>query len=271
MNSGETHDLLPVAGFDAVVLPAERDGPCVGANQAMVRDCDAMCVSAEVGEHRLGATERRLGKNHPSGLAEWLEPGGKGIRLSQPFEVAVEGQFPGMMQGPQSLEEQASKQARQHADMQEEPGLAGDPPGAVRRQASARHNHVDVGMVGQRRSPGVQHAGHADPGAEPLGVGCDGHHRFRGRAEQQAVDGLLVAESNLRDLSREGEDDVEILHGQKVLGARRHPVARRWPLVLRTVPVFAGIVGDMMVAAPGAARHVPAERLGPAGFYRPLS
>lgn len=121
-------------------------------------------------------------------------------------------------------------------------------------------------MVGQRRPPSVQHAGHADPGAEPLGVGCDGRDRFGGRPEQQAIDGLLVPQGDLRDLGWQGEDDVEILHGQKVLGARRHPVARRRSLALRTVPVLAGIVGDMMVAALGAARYMPAERLGPAGF-----
>ena len=97
-------------------------------------------------------------------------------------------------------------------------------------------------MMRQRRSPGVEHAGHAHPRAHALGIGRDGHHRLRRSLEQQAVDRLLVPVGDLRDLRRQREDDVEILHRQQVLGARLHPVARRWPLTLRAVPVFAGVV-----------------------------
>jgi hypothetical protein len=34
------------------------------------------------------------------------------------------------------------------------------------------------------------------------------------------------------------------------------------------VPVLAGIIGDVLVSAFGASRHMPTERLGSAGFYR---
>lgn len=73
---------------------------------------------------------------------------------------------------------------------------------------------------------------------------------------------------DLRDLGWQGEDDVEIFHRQQVLGPRVHPVARGWPLTLRAVPVLAGIVSDVMVAALGAPGHMPAERFGPAGLDR---
>ena len=192
----------------------------------------------------------------------------EGVRVGQFGQIAEEGQLTGAVQIHQPFQKQASEQPRQNPHMQEEPGAAGDPPRAVGRQAAAGHDHVDVGMVGQRRSPGVQHAGHADPGAHALGIGRDGHHRFRRRLEQQPVDRPLVPVGDLRDLGRQGEDDVEILHRQQVLGARRHPVARRRSLTLRAVPVLAGVVGDVMVAALGAARHMPAERLGPAGLDR---
>ncbi len=81
----------------------------------------------------------------------------------------------------------------------------------------------------------------------------------------------LTPEGDLSDPGWQGEDHMEKLDGQKVLGTRRHPVARRRLLTLWAMPVLAGIVGDVMVAAFGAARYMPAERLGPAGFDRPLS
>ena len=34
------------------------------------------------------------------------------------------------------------------------------------------------------------------------------------------------------------------------------------------MPVLAGIIGDVVMPALGAGRHMPAERLGPAGFDR---
>ena len=47
-------------------------------------------------------------------------------------------------------------------------------------------------MVGERRSPGVQHGDYADPGAQVFGIGRDGDHCFGGRLEQEAVDHGLI-------------------------------------------------------------------------------
>ena len=137
---GQPHDLLPVAGLDAVVLPAEGDRLGIGADQAAVRDGDAMGVAAEIGQHRLGAAEGRLGVDHPFGLAERGEPGGEGAGVCQPGQVAEEGQRACSMQREQPLEEQTSEQPGQHPHGQEEPGRqatqrvpSGDrpPPGTI--------------------------------------------------------------------------------------------------------------------------------------------
>ncbi len=61
---------------------------------------------------------------------------------------------------------------------------------------------------------------------------------------------------------------MEVLDWQQVLGAGRHPVARRWCLTFWTVPVLATIVGNMLVVALGAGGHMPAKRLCSAGLNR---
>ena len=180
---GQPHDLLPVAGFDAVILPAERDGMGIGADQARVGNGDAVGIAAEIGQHGLGTAKRWFGVDDPFGFVERREPGVERICLRQSFQIAVEGQFPGAMQRLQPVEEQAPEQARQHADMQEEPGLAGDPLGAIRRQAAAGHDHMDMRMVSHGRAPGVQNAGQAHLRTHALGIGSDGHDRFRRRFE----------------------------------------------------------------------------------------
>lgn len=95
----------------------------------------------------------------------------------------------------------------------------------------------------QRRSPCVQNAGHADPCAEPLGIGRDRGQRLGRCPKQQVIDGLLVPVGDLRDLGRQGENPVEIFHGQQIRGPPSHPIPRRRSLALRTVPVLAGIIG----------------------------
>ncbi len=45
-----------------------------------------------------------------------------------------------------------------------------------------------------------------------------------------------------------------------------HPIARSRPFTFGAAPVLAGVVGDVVVAAFGATRHMPAERLGSAGL-----
>jgi hypothetical protein len=87
-------------------------------------------------------------------------------------------------------------------------------------------------MVGQRRSPRVQHGGDADPRAEVLGIGGDGQHRVRSGAEQQVIDHRLVLPGDVGDLGRHGEHDVEVADRQQIGLARGQPGARGSALAL---------------------------------------
>ncbi len=67
--------------------------------------------------------------------------------------VAEELQAAGLVGREQPLQEQPSEQAREHAHRQEEAGSARYPALAVERDATARHDHVDVGVMGHAPSP----------------------------------------------------------------------------------------------------------------------
>ena len=92
------------------------------------------------------------------------------------------------MCGDELLQEQPAEQAREHAHRQEEARPARHPALAVERDAAARHDHVDMRMMGERRAPGVQHGGDADAGAEMLGIGGDRQHGLGRGLEQEVVD-----------------------------------------------------------------------------------
>src|SRR6266446_8959652 len=67
---------LPVA---AVILVTEGHAALVEAEQAAVRDSDAVRVAGEISEHRLGPGEGRLGVDEPVHSPEWREVRGKGL------------------------------------------------------------------------------------------------------------------------------------------------------------------------------------------------
>ena len=65
-------------------------------------------------------------------------------------------------------------------------------------------------MVLQGLAPGMEDGGHAELGAEMLGVGRDGGECLGRAAEQDGIDDGFVLEGNLSGGRRQGEDDVEI-------------------------------------------------------------
>jgi len=110
LGCGQPHDLLAVAGLDAVILPAEGDGVGIGADQTAVRDGNTVSVAAEIGQHRLRAAEGRFGIDDPFNLAERGEPISEGIPCLQASHIAEEGKLTCAMQGHQPLKKQAPEQ-----------------------------------------------------------------------------------------------------------------------------------------------------------------
>ena len=123
-------------------------------------------------------------------------------------------------------------------------------------------------MVGECRSPGVEHGGEPDAGAEVLGVGGDGDQGLGGGFEQQVIDDGLVLIGDVGDRPRQGEDDMEIRHGQEFGLAVGQPFLGSGGLALWAVPVAAGVVRDAQVRAVFAAFDMTAQRRRSAAFDR---
>src|SRR5208337_341155 len=90
-----------------------------------------------------------------------------------------------------------------------------------------------------------------------------------GHAEEEVVDHILVVEGDGVKGLWDGEDHMEVLHGQEFGSALFQPASARQPLALGTMPVTTGTVlnvGEVAVVAPfdGAAQDG-----GAAGFNGP--
>jgi len=196
----ERHDLRLAAV--AVVSPAEGDLFVVHAHQPGIGDGDAMGVAAEIGQHLPWTAEGRLGVDNPFPAASPGEQEGEGIRLCQVGEIAEEIQPSPIMGGAQFLQKELAEQTRQHAHGQEELRPAGYPARAVRRQTTARHDAMDVGMVVQVLAPTVQHCDETDLGAQVLGIEGNRAQRLGRCFEQDRVNRSLVLEGDCGDLGR---------------------------------------------------------------------
>jgi hypothetical protein len=122
---------------------------------------------------------------------------------------------------------------------------------------------MDVRMMMQVLTPGVEHGDETDLGPEVLRVGGDRAQGLGGGAEQNAVDHLLILEGDLGHRRRQREDDMEIRHRQQLGLARGEPFGAGLALALRAMPVAAGIVGDADQAAIRTLLRMAAERCRP--------
>ena len=132
----------------------------------------------------------------------------------------------------------------------------------IRRQATGRHDAVDVGMADQRLPPGVKNAEHPDLGAQMSGIGRDLAERHRARLEQPGVQAGTIPIAERQERMRQREDDVDIRHIEQVALACVEPALPSLRLTLRTVAIATRVIGDGLMAAGATGVDVPAERRG---------
>jgi len=247
--SGERHHLLSPRTAAAIILIAEGDAILVEAAETAVRDGDPVGVTRQIGEHGFGPCERRLRIDHPALFTDRRQVTQESPARGKMCQVAEEGELPRVVQPVQPGEEQPAEQLTEHADREKEGRTRRYPPAAIGRDSTACHDHMDVGVMGERGPPGMKDGGDADASAKVSGIGRDRQHRLRCRPEQQIIDRRLVVEGDLRDLGGYGEHDVEVADRQQVGLALGEPGACGCALALRTMPVATAVIGDPPVAA----------------------
>ncbi|MEY4550775.1 MAG: hypothetical protein RL685_6970 [Pseudomonadota bacterium] len=202
--SGQSHALaLAVAAVSVV----EDDGAVVAGGDGLVVESGAMAVAGKVVEDDTGA-RNGLGEDDPA-----LAPGDD-RQLQAGHGAASE------------MEEASSKELRQGSLGHEEGLLAArrsEPGQPIGGETTGGREQVDVRVPLEGARPGVQHGESADVPAEPVRVGTRGGERVERGAEQRAEERLLVLAHGAAELCRQGEDDVEVRHGQEQLALALEP------------------------------------------------
>ena len=126
--------------------------------------------------------------------------------------IIEEAQFTGPVGANECFEEQPSEQPRQHPYRQEESGLAGNPLLTIDRETTTRNDPVNMGMVSQGRSPGMQDQGEADICPQVFRVTGDDAQGPGRCLEQDLIDHRFVVVGDIADRCSQGEDQVVVLH-----------------------------------------------------------
>jgi hypothetical protein len=256
----QRHRLVAGGALDAIILVPEGDAVLVGGHEPAIRDGDPVAIAREIGEHGPGAAERPLGIDHPIDLAQRRQKRLEGSDVIEAGVNAEKLEASGPVGGDELGQEQSPEQARENLHGQDEVWPARHPPRAINGDAAAWYDHVDMGMMRQRRAPSVKHRGDADAGAEVLGISRDGSHGLGRGREQDVVDHGLVLIADVRDGGRQREHRMKVRHRQQIGLARGEPFSGGRALTLRTMAIATAVVSDDRVRAIFAARDMAAER-----------
>jgi hypothetical protein len=108
-----------------------------------------------------------------------------------------------------------------------------------------------------------------DLGSEVAGVGRDLQQGPGGCLEEEAIDDPGVLKCQRGQELRQGEHDVKVGDGQQMRLLGLEPLGRLAALALGTVPVPAGVVGDLLCAAVVTCLDMASQGTGPALGHGP--
>ena len=118
---------------------------------------------------------------------------------------------------------------------------------------------MQMRMMLQILTPGMEYGNEADLGAQVLGSRCDRAQGLGGGVKQDVVDYGLILIRNRGDRLGQRKDHVEVLNGKEVGLAILQPLRTDQRLAFRTVPIAATVVGNALMAATIALFNVAAE------------
>lgn len=134
------NELDRVARRGGMAAGAKDDARGVGADEAGVRNGDAMGVATEVAVDLLGSAKGTLGVDDPTGVMQAPASATSGASIIGVTEV------PAGLECGEAGEEFAAEERAEHMDGEEKGGRCGNPACAVEGEPAAGDDAMDVGM-----------------------------------------------------------------------------------------------------------------------------
>jgi len=240
----------------------ETDLLVVDGKDALVGQSDPMGVGGEIAENVLGSTEGRLAVDVPIDglqlLAEGLPVVGMGeVREGSRQEELV------VAKGPtESAQEVVFEEGREDADGEQESRTGGNPVLMLERETSGWDEAMDVGMVEEILSPGVEDGEKTDIGAQVKRIASQSLQGAGDGGEELGIEQTLVGKEDRTQRFGDCKDKVEVGDGEQIALTGGQPLLTTMTETLRTVPVATGLVRDVLMAATITLMEIAAQGAG---------
>jgi hypothetical protein len=122
-----------------------------------------------------------------------------------------------------------------------------DPAAAIKGEAAAGNDAMNVGMKDKRLPPGVKNREDADRGFQLRSGDVD--KRLAGAAQQNRVEQLRRMKDQGLEPVGDGEDDVEVWNVEHFLAALFEPQSSGFAATAWTMTIAAGVPEDVLVLA----------------------
>jgi len=136
----------------------------------MVRDGEAMGVTAEILEYIFGAAEGWFGVDDPVLSEQRPEPGSEDLGLREHSHIAGKMKLAVLKGRFEAGDELSAKHTSEYLDGEKEVRTGLNPAGVIERESAGGDDAVDMGMKLEFLVPGVEHAEEADLSSEMPGV-----------------------------------------------------------------------------------------------------
>jgi hypothetical protein len=127
---------------------------------------------------------------------------------------------------------------------------------------------MQMRMMLQILTPGMEYGDEANLGAQVLGSSCDPAQGLGGGVKQDVVDHGLILIRNRGNRLGQRKDHMEVFNGNKIGLAIFQPLRTDQRLAFRAVPIAATVVGNALIAATIALLNMAAKSGGTATLDR---
>src|SRR4030095_1819454 len=176
----------------SIVFPSEGHFSFRERDQSLIGDSNSMGVTRQVLQHLQWSAKRWLGVNHPLELAQLVQETRKVISFFQMFGLPVKHQATLLVCIFQISNKLPAEQRTEDLDWEKESFPATDPPRMVRRESSPRYDTMQMWMVTEGLTPGMQHCQKTDYSTQMLWVSGYLQQSLRSGLKKQSVNHPLV-------------------------------------------------------------------------------
>ena len=199
-----------------------------------------MGVAAKVAENMFRTAERGFAVYNPFVTEQLPDKGVEGLRVRQILKLAVEAELALCESVLESFPDFASEYEPECFIRKKEAVTRMDPALVIERESTGGSDAMDMRMMVQLLTPGVEHAEEADLGAEAFGIASDLEQRFGTESKEDVVDESFVLQCERSQAAGQRKDDVSVRGGQEFAGfTRPDPALSGIGLTLWAVPVSA--------------------------------